>query len=135
MESSRKSIQIKKSDSLVDAELEIVECDDDTIKLIVRADDVYLDGESYNCFDALADLRSKAETLGILILCHGASLNVYPSGMSKSMGIGVMAYKMTLGKQALRSDLVNIFEVDDSYIASTVEEQKAYFKKWIASLG
>ena len=66
--------------------------------------------------------------------CNGASLDVFPSGMARSMGGGLRAYRLTLGKQALREDLVDIFELDDVFVPSSVESQDAHFDVWLGSL-
>jgi hypothetical protein len=84
-------------------------------------------------FYALRNLRLKLENMGILLLCFGASEDVYPSGMQVSMG-AYSTYKMHLGKQALAKDIVNIFDSDDSVRPSTVEQQDLFHEKWIQSL-
>ncbi|MCP4321030.1 MAG: hypothetical protein GY787_04105 [Alteromonadales bacterium] len=134
MESSRKSILLKQDDSLLETEVVIHKYEGGKVKLTIELNGIHLVGESHNCFDALVELRIDAEKHSVSIICNGSSLNVYPSGMSKSMGTGVFVYKLSLGKQALRSDLVNIFELGDDYQLCTVEEQKKFFKKWIKSL-
>jgi hypothetical protein len=37
-------------------------------------------------FDAFCEIREQLKSLGLLPLCFAASRNVYPSGMSRSMG-------------------------------------------------
>jgi hypothetical protein len=86
-------------------------------------------------FDALRKLRLVLERDQILLCCFGASENVYPSGMQVSMGSCNLAYRTQIGKQALRTDIVSIFDADDSLRPSTVEQQELLHKSWIASLG
>jgi hypothetical protein len=50
-------------------------------------------------FDALCAIRQRLEEQGAMLDCYGASLNVFPSGMSRDMGRGVKAYKLTLGSE------------------------------------
>ncbi len=85
-------------------------------------------------FEALRQLRLDLEKSGALLCCFGASENVYPSGMQRDMGPAVGAYKMTLGAQALRRDIVNIFEADETVIPSTVEQQERFRERWFNSL-
>lgn len=85
-------------------------------------------------FDALRNVRKDLEKDGMLLCCFGASENVYPSGMQLSMGSAILAYKNTLGQPALRKDIVNIFDTDDSVKPSTVEQQKMFHERWGQSL-
>lgn len=85
-------------------------------------------------FEALKRLRLDLEKTGALLHCFGASENVYPSGMQKSMGPAILAYKMRTGFPSLRQDIVNIFEADEAVILSTVEQQERFRQKWFDSL-
>jgi hypothetical protein len=85
-------------------------------------------------FEALKRLRLELEKTGALLHCFGASENVYPSGMQKSMGPAILAYKMRIGSPALRQDIVNIFEADETVVPSTVEQQERFRQRWIDSL-
>jgi len=85
-------------------------------------------------FDALSRIRRVIEPDGYRLICLGASLRVFPSGMSRGMGTGHMAYRLEDGKPAMTKDLVSIFDADESVVPATVEEQQSYFNKWIESL-
>jgi hypothetical protein len=85
-------------------------------------------------FEALVQLRVKLEPENISICCNGAIENVYPSAMARSMGEGVKAYRLTLGKQAKIEDLVSIFEDSLGEPPSPVEKQRAFYEEWIKSL-
>jgi hypothetical protein len=85
-------------------------------------------------FEALAQLRKKLEAENIWLLCNGAVENVYPSAMARSMGGGLKAYKLTLGKQAKTEDMVSIFEGDLGLPPSPVRAQQAFYQVWIRSL-
>lgn len=91
-------------------------------------------GENY--FDALALVRQQLEKLELSIKCYGALKNVFPSPMIQSMGEGRKAYRLTMGKQALAEDLVDIFDCPDGNDCdfSTVEDQEEFYMKWISSL-
>ena len=86
-------------------------------------------------FDALLKLRIELEQVGMLISCFGASVDVYPSAMQLSMGGARLAYRLTLGRQALRENIVDIFESDASIIPSTVADQREFYNEWLESLG
>ena len=85
-------------------------------------------------FDAFCEIRRSLELEGIYPECIGAARHVFPSGMCRSMGNGLMAYKLVLGSQALTKDLVNIFDHEGDFSPATVDEQEAFFDEWIASL-
>lgn len=100
----------------------------------LQAVDETIMGQGDNLYDALLEVRKMLESKGCRLRCAGASLNVYPSGMSKNMGDGRMAYKLTMGRKATRVDLVDIFSDINEYIDSTVEQQQEFYGKWLASL-
>ena len=90
--------------------------------------------EGSDLFDCLCSLRSKLDVLGIKMLCNGARIDTYPSPMLQSSGARKV-YITTLGKQALRENLVNIFDEALPEKIGTVEQQIGYHNKWIESLG
>jgi hypothetical protein len=85
-------------------------------------------------FDALTSLRRALENTGVQLLCAGARPDVFPSGMSRDMGGGRKAYITKLGRPALQTDLVDIFDYSDPQSVGTVSDQQAFHEKWIASL-
>lgn len=93
-----------------------------------------IEGRGESLFDALVALRRALEALGYRLRCAGAAVDVYPSGMARSMGDGRKAYRLTPGKPGLTKDLVDIFEVAESDVAATVAEQEAFFQRWVESL-
>ncbi len=97
-------------------------------------DEVKFAESEHSFFGALIQLRLELEKTGRLLCCFGASENVYPSGMSLSMGTGILAHKTYLGLQGELKDIVNIFEADETVNPSTIEEQKLFHDKWIESL-
>jgi len=86
-------------------------------------------------FEALVRLRQQLEPLGILVCVNGASRDVWPSAMARSMGAGRKAYRMKLGYQARTTDLVEIFALDPESHPCSVVEQERFLEKWFASLG
>jgi hypothetical protein len=91
-------------------------------------------------FEALCALRRQLEPLGIRICVSGARIDVYPSGMSRDMGGGQMAY--LLGKPGRlgrllrfhvlrRGLLVDIFSPAPCDLVVSVAEQERYFQEWV----
>lgn len=96
---------------------------------------ITLDGRSeeesaFDFYSAFQLARRSFETEGFRFLCYGASLNVWPSGMVRDMGMGRKGYKLREDQDATFDDLVPIFESGDDVIPSTVEEQCAYANAW-----
>ena len=50
------------------------------------------------------------------------------------MSAGLVAYEMTLGKQASREDIVHIFDYEENNLTNNPKEQIDFFKMWLASL-
>ena len=88
-----------------------------------------------DCFAAFCQIRKILEIENLIPFCYGASLNVYPSGMCRDMGSGLVAYRNEMGMQAGQGDLVRIFEEGPDVIPSTVENQKQHHNEWLESMG
>ena len=82
------------------------------------------EGTRIDYFDALEEARLPFEAEGYRLLCYGASLNVFPSGMGRSCTLGIESYQ-------LREDGPNgtkdIFETGKDVIPATVKEQRLFF--------
>lgn len=87
--------------------------------------------EAYDYFDCFTELRK--QTPDVLWYCKGAQRSVYPSNMCRDMGAGLVAYKMVMGKQATRDDLVNIFDETRHDIVADPDEQVAFQEAWFES--
>jgi hypothetical protein len=92
-----------------------------------------LHAENRDYFEAFRDVRKLMEEDGLIPFCYGASLNVYPSGMSRQMAQGMVAYRMTLGKSTSREDLVRIFDAGPDVIPAFAKQQREYFERWVTS--
>jgi hypothetical protein len=104
-------------------------------KVTVRQGSAVTTGESENgFFDALRRVRHELETENATLYCFGASEDVYPSPMQESMGPALLAYRNHLGQQARSTDIVNIFDTDESVRPSTVEQQRLFHERWLRSL-
>lgn len=99
----------------------------------LKMNDSSFSAEGENYFDALINLRKKLELKNIKILCKGCSKFVYPSPMILNMGDAIQAYELVLGEQAHSKDIVNIFEPCRYDEYATIDEQYAYYEKWIES--
>lgn len=86
-------------------------------------------------FSCLNLLREYLEKINCRILINGSRYDVYPSRMSLQMSNGLYAYKLVMGEQAHKDDLVNIFELAPQEKIVTIKEQREYFEKWVDSLG
>jgi hypothetical protein len=105
----------------------------DPVALSVHfADGSSIKSSGSNLFECFSQIR--ASLPNIVFLCKGAKRNVYLSRMSSQMANGLLAYELKLGEQALKKDIVNIFDHDESDIVESPEEQADFFKKWLGSL-
>jgi hypothetical protein len=86
----------------------------------------YSDSDFYQCF-----ARVRENNADIKFLCKGAKINVHPSSMSSQMSQGLKAYELTLGKEALLSDVVYIFDYDETNLTNDANEQRIFYKKWL----
>ena len=87
-------------------------------------------GVGTDFFNAFCRIREQLAGSGIYPVCYGASRNVYPNGMSRSMGAGLKAYRLQMGRQAEQEDLVHIFDSGPDIELATVEAQKAFADGW-----
>lgn len=113
------------------------ESPEDTDKVLLElrfGDRVLTVNRESGFFDALCAVRKTLELEGLRPLCFGASKDVYPSPMIRSMGSGERAYRLTLGRPARTEDLVSVFDADLSVVPVSVEEQEAFYRKWLESL-
>lgn len=88
----------------------------------------YAGSDFYQC---LGEIRKEHQDL--TFLCKGAKINVHPSSMSAQMTQGVKAYELTMGKNATRGDVVNIFDYEENNLTNNPDEQKKFFKRWIST--
>lgn len=108
----------------------------DSAKLIMTfsgADNFKKNYTGKDIYVCLAKIRE--EFPHIKFLCKGAKINVMPSRMASQMGAGLVAYEMTLGEPATRADIVHIFDYEEDNLTHDPQEQIAFFRIWLASLG
>jgi hypothetical protein len=83
-------------------------------------------------FAALQQLRKSLEPLGWFPLCNGARVDCYPSGMARDMGGGAGVYLLSATRRLRRRlPLVGTFEPAPREAVGTVDDQDAYFERWL----
>lgn len=136
MEQIKTQVQIKTGE-FVKGIFEIFEEDEhdpDIVKLTLLWKDNNIMVKGPDFFDALQSLRIELEKLGCIPICNGSSRNVYPSPMQRNMGYGRTAYLLTIGKQAKKADIVDIFEKTVDIQISSVQEQNLFYQQWLKSV-
>jgi hypothetical protein len=78
-------------------------------------------------FECLTELRQELAEYSYQPLCNGARLDVYPSGMARDMGDGLVAETISLGLSDDEPDLVDIFDYAKPELIASVEEQFNYY--------
>ena len=111
------------------------ETDNDDCRIEMTWENVRLEAVAGDFFEAFCKIRIELWKNQLLPDCYGAHLRAFPSGMSRSMGGGFKLYRLTLGKQALTKDLVQLFDAGQDVIPATVEDQRRFFDDGIMSLG
>jgi hypothetical protein len=86
-------------------------------------------------FACLGAVRSRLEEDGLLLCCQGASLSVYPSGMTRQMSNGRLAYPMRRSPPVTDADLIDIFAPAGLAEVGTIAEQLESRRAFFASLG
>jgi hypothetical protein len=117
----------------LDGERAIFEFDEDGDRCLLtcRYRDKAIFSEASDYFEALALIRRQLEPEGLIPYCYGASLNVFPSGMGRDMGQGLRAYKLTTGKHAKMTDLVDIFDEGADVAPTDVDAQEQFYRNWL----
>jgi hypothetical protein len=92
-------------------------------------------GEGPDYFEALCEVRRKLELRRLLVRSYGGSRTLVLSGMCRDMGSGLNGYRASLGKRPVRGDLVRIFDTGPDVEPVTVEEQRAFGREWLRSIG
>ena len=87
-----------------------------------------------NLFDSLVLIRKEMESIAIFPLCHGARINIAVSTGGRQTFATRKVYKIEIGHQAQRDNLVDIFDHAERDVVGTVQEQKEFNQKWVSSL-
>jgi hypothetical protein len=89
-----------------------------------------LEGNGFDYFAAFQQIRLQLEVEGLIPSCYGASLNVWPSGMCRAMGQGMLGYRLKLGSSTTREDIVRIFDEGPDVVPAYVAQQRQFFEEW-----
>ncbi len=133
-----KTIKLKKNESdIIEGALKLCEESQDDedmvlVELTVNGNSISFQDENF--FQAFQAFRRHLEEHHIQVMCNGAAINVYPSPMQLSMGVGRLAYKLNVGKQATAEDIVDIFGYQENLKFVRIDEQLNYYIKWSKSL-
>jgi hypothetical protein len=93
-------------------------------------------GEGSDLFDALLAARRGLETHGYLLGCNGARRDVYPSAMLQQTSQGRRAYVLSSPPGGRRLPAVDVFApAPDLSLVVTVDEQRAWFQRWMEGRG
>ncbi|WP_158791014.1 hypothetical protein [Streptomyces sp. NRRL WC-3549] len=85
--------------------------------------------EEVDLLECLKSARRDLEVMGLLLCCQGARPNVFPSGMTRQMAEGRLAYSLEAGKELSDNDLVDIFAPADCSEVATLEDQVAAMRE------
>ena len=96
-------------------------------RVSINCDGKVSEGRRIDYFDALEEARLPFEADGYRLLCYGASLNVFPSGMGRSCGLGMESYQFR--EKGPKGSKI-IFETSKDVIPATVREQRLFHLKW-----
>lgn len=82
-------------------------------------------------FEVLTRLRLQIEPLGYRLLCNGARVDAYPSGMSREMSKGRVLYVLRMGISPRTT--VDLFGRADPAAIGTVAEQSDFYHAWLST--
>ena len=108
--------------------------DADRVRLAVQFGREEIAREADDFFSALRSLRAELEAKGLMPRCYGSSKHVYPSGMSRGMGVGDKAYKLQPGQRGRALDIVDIFADGPDVDPVPVAVQETYYREWLESI-
>lgn len=82
-------------------------------------------GSGPDAFEALLRAREQVESHGWRLGLTGARADVWPSGMARDMGDGLVAYVLAADRAPTRADLVDVFSPADPREVTDVVGQRA----------
>ena len=109
-----------------------VTTDDYRAQITLSDNQVSITKTADDFFEALRQIRLELETQNAMILCNGARIDAYPSGMSRQMSLGRIVYLNQTGQPAKHK--AAIFDKADADWVASVAEQDKYHRDWLASL-
>src|SRR5687767_13231094 len=83
------------------------------------------DFSGVDLFECLLAVRVELESQGLLLCCQGARKNVSPSGMTRQMSNGRLAYVLPAKGAVSDDDLVDVFAPAACVDVASIDDQKA----------
>jgi hypothetical protein len=111
---------------------------DDSIEPSIRVKSPWRFAGAYAGFDlleCLEVLRRELEEDNLLLCCQGARPTVFPSGMTRQMSNGRLAYPLRRFPPLTDADLIDIFAPAQFSEVGTIEEQRQAVREFYQSLG
>jgi hypothetical protein len=103
----------------------------DGIILTTHIAGVAISAKNHGYFQAFQELRDALLQHGYGLKCAGSKLNALQSGMASGTN---KIYIVTLGQQALRKDLISLYDYADANEFPNSESQNDFAKQWFDSL-
>lgn len=103
----------------------------DNIKLSTTINGEDITASHYSYFPAYQSLRDSLLQKGYGLKCNGSRINAVQSGM---MGANSNIYLAENGKQALKKDVVSLYDYADIDEFPDTLEQMQFFRMWMKSL-
>ncbi|WP_434696696.1 hypothetical protein J3P89_03170 [Pseudomonas sp. Z1-14] len=100
-----------------------------TVKVPGEPEKTFTDVDYYCCLG-----KVRQDFPDVKFLCKGSKINVYPSRMCSQMAMGLVAYEVCWGKAADSENIVQIFDYEDKNLATDINAQFDYHKRWMLSL-
>jgi hypothetical protein len=108
----------------------------DGLKANLRLQALGLDmtAEDRDLYECLRSIRLGLEESGVRICCNGARIDAYPSRLNREMGGAQKVQIRVMGRAAMKSDQVGIFDPAPIDSIGSVDQQNGYYREWLNSL-
>lgn len=105
--------------------------DDEQIEICTEIDGIIVSISDQYYLETYQKFRDELLKLGYGLMCNGSRINAIQSGM---MGYSEKVYLVEMGKQALREQIVSMWEFADIKTFPNTKEQLVYAQQWYESL-
>jgi len=112
-----------------------VSSDDSSELVVTTVGGASWQAQAGNPLASLNLIREQIEPQGLYLLCCGSRLDVSASGMARGSRATRKVYRLELGKQAMRENMVDIFDPTEKENVATLQDQREFYQQWAASLG
>lgn len=104
------------------------------VQVMVPDRGLQVDAQEIDLFGAFLEVRKKLEKKGLRLVCAGARLDCWPSGMARQMGMGETAYVLVPGQPADVENRIYLFAPAEPEQVGTVREQAEAYRRWLDSV-